>query len=360
MDMASRQPSVIVVGAGIVGASLAYHLARRNVRVTLIDRAGPAAGVTRQSFAWINVSYGLPEAYPDLRRRAITEWHRVEGELGGRLRIDWSGALTWHDDPAETERFARESAAMGHDVRLVGRVEVAALEPNLINPPDHAAFAATEGSVDPVAATELLVQAAREAGADIRLDTDVLSLAVADGRVTGVATSGGVITADTVVLAAGVEARALVSPLDIDLPLDASPSILMRFRTPHRLVGRIVANRHMEVRPSSDTLMLGAEDYIDDSVENGPQAVAARALAAVRSGIDGGEAVELTEVRVGMRPFPRDRQPIVGRVSAIPGLYLSVMHAGVILAPVTGRLMASEIAQDAAEPLLMPYNLARF
>lgn len=356
--MTSRQPSVIVVGAGIVGASLAYHLARRNVRVTLVDRAGPAAGVTRRSFAWINVSYGLPETYADLRRRAIAEWRRVDAELEGRLRINWSGALTWHDDPAETDRFARESAAMGQDVSLIGRKDVAALEPNLRNLPDHAAFAAAEGALDPVAATALLVQAAREAGADVRFGSEVLSLAVTGGRVTGVVTSGGVIPADTVALAAGVEARALVRPLGIDLPLHASPAILMRFATPRRLVGRIVANQHLEIRPVSDTLMLGAEDYVDDSTENGPQAVAERALAAIRSEIEGGEGVELAEVQVGQRPFPRDRLPIIGRVSGVSGLYLSIMH--VILAPVTGRLMASDMAGDMVEPLLMPYTLDRF
>ncbi|NGN43706.1 FAD-binding oxidoreductase [Mesorhizobium sp. CGMCC 1.15528] len=358
--MTSRRSSVVIVGAGIVGASMAYHLARLNVGVTLVDRGKPAGGVTHRSFAWINVSHGLPEAYPELRKRAIGEWHRLESELSGRLRVNWSGALTWHADPFETERLAHDSAAMGHDLRLIRRDEIAALEPNLKNLPDSAAFASGEGAVDPVAATETLVQAAREAGAGIRLDSEVLSLSTQDSGVTGVVTSTGKIEADAVVLAAGVGAKALSQPLGLRLPLDASPCILMRFRTPRRLVNRVVCNQHMEIRPHTDTIMVGAEDYIDASGENGPEAVAARALAAIRKQLTGGEDVELMDVQVGIRPVPRDGLPIVGRVPGIAGLYLSVMHVGVMLAPLVGRLASLEIAHGMEDPLLAPYRSNRF
>jgi glycine/D-amino acid oxidase-like deaminating enzyme len=358
--MTSRRSSVVIVGAGIVGASIAYHLARLNVAVTLVDRGKPASGVTHRSFAWINVSHGLPETYPELRKRGIGEWHRLESELSGRLRVDWSGALTWHANSIDTERLAHDSAAMGHDVRLIRRDEIAALEPNLKSLPDSAAFAAGEGAIDPVAATETLVQAAREAGADIRLDTEVLSLATQDSGVTGVVTSTGKIEADAVVLAAGVGANVLSQPLGLTLPLDASPCILMRFRTPRRLVNRVVCNQHMEIRPQTDTIVVGAEDYIDASAENGPEAVAQRALTAIRKQLVGGDEVELMDVQVGIRPVPADGLPIVGWVPGIAGLYLSVMHVGVMLAPLIGRLASSEIAHGVEDPLLAPYRSSRF
>jgi glycine/D-amino acid oxidase-like deaminating enzyme len=356
----SGRSNVVIVGAGIIGASLAYHLARRNVRVTLVDRGKPARGVTHRSFAWINVSHGLPEAYLQLRNRAIVEWHRLESELSGRLRVDWSGALTWHADPIDTQGFAHECAARGHDVRLIRRDEIAALEPNLRNLPDHAAFAESEGAVDPVAATEVLVQAAKEAGADIRLGIEVLSLATQGSGVAGVVTSDGQIDANIVVLAAGLGARHLSQGLGLRLPLDASPSILMRFRTPGRLVNRIVSNQHMEIRPLSDTAMLGAEDYIDASMENGPEAVAERARVAMGKQVVGGEEAELIDVHLGMRPIPKDYLPIIGWVPSIGGLYLSLMHAGVTLAPAIGQLASSELLNRADDPLLMPYRLHRF
>jgi glycine/D-amino acid oxidase-like deaminating enzyme len=168
----------LVVGAGIVGASIAYHLARRGAAVTLFDRGRPAGQATGRSFGWINVSHGMPEAYHRLRHIALQEYRRLQRELDGTLPLDCRGSLVWRREAAETERFVREQAAWGYDIRLVARDEIAALEPNLIEPPACAAHAASEAAIEPAAATRTLIQAARRAGADIHLKTGVNALAV--------------------------------------------------------------------------------------------------------------------------------------------------------------------------------------
>jgi len=101
-------PAVAVIGAGIVGASVAYHLARRGASVTLIDKGQPAADCTANSFAWIGV--GGMSAF---RARALEEYYRLERELRGRLRINWTGALVWSHDPAATEERIRQRVAAG-------------------------------------------------------------------------------------------------------------------------------------------------------------------------------------------------------------------------------------------------------
>ena len=70
----AKGPSILVIGAGIIGASIAYHLARRGARVTVIDRARPAGGATGQSFAWINASYRNPKPYYRLRIHGMQEY----------------------------------------------------------------------------------------------------------------------------------------------------------------------------------------------------------------------------------------------------------------------------------------------
>ena len=74
-------PSVVVVGAGIVGASLAYHLASAGAAVTLVERSRPASGVTARSFAWINVIYGNAPTLVGLRNLALADHHRLERGL---------------------------------------------------------------------------------------------------------------------------------------------------------------------------------------------------------------------------------------------------------------------------------------
>ncbi|HEY6738016.1 MAG TPA: FAD-dependent oxidoreductase, partial [Actinopolymorphaceae bacterium] len=86
--------SVVVVGAGIVGASLAYHLAIRGATVTVIDAGLVGSGATRASFAWIGrpITSDAPSA--PLRYLALEEYRRLESELPA-LAIRWSGALSW-------------------------------------------------------------------------------------------------------------------------------------------------------------------------------------------------------------------------------------------------------------------------
>ena len=87
------RPSVIIAGAGIVGAALAYHLASAGAAVTIIERSRPASGVTARSFAWINVIHGNAPDIARLRNLAIADYHRLERDLNGALAIDWNGAL---------------------------------------------------------------------------------------------------------------------------------------------------------------------------------------------------------------------------------------------------------------------------
>ena len=87
--MMAKGPSILVIGAGIIGASIAYHLARRGAPVTVIDRSQPAGGATSQSFAWINASYRNPKPYYHLRVHGMQEYRRLEHELDGALRVKW-------------------------------------------------------------------------------------------------------------------------------------------------------------------------------------------------------------------------------------------------------------------------------
>jgi glycine/D-amino acid oxidase-like deaminating enzyme len=358
--MKTAAPRTIVVGAGIVGASIAYHQARRGAPVTLIDSGRPDAMVTPKAFAWITVAHGLPEPYSQLRHLAVQEYRRLDQELGHALRIDWCGALTWHRDLAETERLVREHAAWGYDVRLVERDQIARWEPNLLEPPGCAAFAASEGAVDPVAATPALIEAARRAGAVIRLDAEALTL-VSDGRrVTGLRLRETILDADVIVLAAGAGAPALCAPLGLELPVAASPALLLRFKATGREVNKILSGPDMEIRQASDRRLLAAEDYIDETPENAPVAIAGRAAAVIRRRLRGGANIELENVSVGMRPIPADGCPIVGFNKEVERLYIAVMHAGVTMAPLVGRLAATEILDDVSVKLLEGCRLERF
>ncbi|MFT4166941.1 MAG: FAD-binding oxidoreductase [Microlunatus sp.] len=331
---------LIVVGAGIVGASVAYHAARAGASVVLIEAGRPGGGVTADSFAWIGASGTRTGPAAKLRATATEEYHRLEAELPG-LPVTWSGSLSWNvaDDAPE--------AGLGQEI--VDAHTVVALEPNVREAPEWAVWAPGDGAVDSIGVTERLVAGARAHGAQVQLHTPATAVVRdAGGRVSGVETTAGFIAAETVVLAAGVATAALSAPLGIQVPVDPSPATLFGFRAPAGLVRRVVSTQDFDLR------QVGADRL--NAAADSPE----RTLAAVRSTFRGAAEVELTSARVGVRPMPADGEPIVGPVAEVPGLYLAVLHSAVTLAAAVGRLVARELVSGTAEELLAGCRLDRF
>lgn len=120
---------VVVIGAGIVGASLAYHLAGKGAKVILVEAEDIASGVTGRSFAWINTSHSGPDPIASLRGAAIQEYRRLETELPG-LKVRWTGALSYGASPGE----AQQASGNPPSATRVSRSQILDLEPNLKHP----------------------------------------------------------------------------------------------------------------------------------------------------------------------------------------------------------------------------------
>ncbi|MCB8829735.1 FAD-binding oxidoreductase, partial [Escherichia coli] len=120
----AKQKHVIVVGAGIIGASIAWHLARQGAAVTVVaEQSGGVA--TPASFAWINASWGNPEFYFRFRRYAMEGWQRLHDELPG-IGVNWCGGISWDLSPDELEAYVTQHGHWGYGVRRIDRQAVAA------------------------------------------------------------------------------------------------------------------------------------------------------------------------------------------------------------------------------------------
>lgn len=358
--MRSRDRNVLVVGAGIVGASIAYHLARRGAAVTVIDRGQPAGEATAKSFAWINASYGNAEPYFRLRVLSMQEYRRLERELEGALTVNWCGCLRWDLSDRELDDYTRTYANRGYEVRLVGEPEIRALEPNLIDPPARAAYAAGEATLDPVAATGALLEAAERLGATVRRDCEVSEVLSGRTGVAGVETSAGRIEAGRVVLAAGVDCGPLAGRLGIGLPMRHAPGLLLHCKPAAPLIARVLDGPDLNVRQAPDGRLVVAADFGGSPLPNDPDAEAQRLLACLKARFRGGDAIEKERITIGLRPMPADGLPAVGFAPDVDGLYIAVMHSGITLAPAVGRFAAMEILDGVRVDLLDPFRPERF
>ncbi len=374
----TRPLRIVVVGAGILGAAIAYRLTRRGARVTVIDRVGPAAGATARSFAWLNAEFSKrPLAYHRLHRLGLGAYRMLEQELPG-LPVQWGGAVQWYSDP-EAARIVRaqvrEQQEWGYPVRLIDADELHGLETQLRTGTVLAAtYAEQEGFADPAATARMLLQAAVAAGARLVAPCEVTGLETRAARITAVRTTAGEIAADTVVAAAGVGTPAIAAMAGIEVPLVPAPGLLVHTRPMPRILQRIAIGPAAHFKQYRDgRVVIGddlgppasaAHDYLRGQPEDFPdesfrELHRRRILAQAAQYLPQLADAPVERVTIGWRPMPKDGYPIVGACREYPNLYLAVTHSGVTLAPVLGELAAIEILDSVEVEPLGPYRPAR-
>ena len=197
----SRPNRVVVVGGGIIGSSIAYHLAKRGTEVTLLERSQPASGATGNSFAWINASFAKqPLRYYNLNRMGIDAYRHLERELNGDLKINWGGSLIWHDGATQAQRLRDQvwrHQTWGYATHLVEADEFRRLESRITpGPALAAAHSEHEASVDPVHVVDVLMQKAQALGAKVEYPCEVTGLDLRWSRLRGVCTTQGDVEAE--------------------------------------------------------------------------------------------------------------------------------------------------------------------
>jgi glycine/D-amino acid oxidase-like deaminating enzyme len=344
---------VIVVGAGIIGASIAWRLAKAGADVTVIaEETGGVA--TPNSFAWINASWGNPEFYFHFRRRSMAEWKRLAAELPG-LPLSWCGSICW-DLPADRlEAYAEEHGGWGYGIERIGRAEIIAREPYLTNVPDLAVAIAEEGVIEPIAAARLMLADA-EAGGATFVTAAVSGLFRSSERIAGVATSAGMIEADHVVLAAGSGTVALAASAGIRVPVKSAPSFIVHSRPFERRLNGLVIIPGLELRQTIEGRVVGCSSHHDGQAQDEQAEDVFSRLKHMFADADG---LKMDHAAIGYRPIPEDGFPIIGNCG-YRGLYIAVMHSGVTLAPLAGMLAANEILSGDVDASLAPFRLSRF
>jgi glycine/D-amino acid oxidase-like deaminating enzyme len=354
----SAARKIIVVGSGIIGASIAWHLAKAGAQVTVIAESAAGGAATPNSFAWINASWGNPEPYVRLRMRAMAEWSRLAAEVPG-LPLDWCGGLCFDMPVVELEAYAARHNAWGYAVRRVDGAEAARIEPNLVAPPAFALHVAGEGAAEPVLSARALLDAAARHGAEI-LSGKVTALRVASSKVTGVETAEGALFADEVAVAAGTGTPALLATAGVELPLETPPGLIIHSRPHARLLNGIVLSEPLHIRQTMEGRIIAGADFGGTDPGADAEATARALFSQLRGMLRGADGLEFDFFTIGYRPTPIDGFPAVGRATGIGGLYAAVTHSGITLAPAIGLFAAREMLEGERDPLLAAYGLQRF
>ncbi len=340
---------IVIIGAGIVGASIAYALSRKGVNVTVVEALdAPGLGVSAASFGWITCAAGAPDIPAPIYRsrlEAIENYASLDAEFGGQICAPSRGALVWGTDEADTLDWAKRLEARGSEVRLVTRTEIAAMEPLIAAPPALAACFSREKAVDVSEASALLIRSACEAGAQVVYSQKVRSLDIRGGRVAGFRLDDRSIAADQVVVAAGGQSPALIGEMMPEHGVSMSPAALITLQADTGRFAHILDGDGLEIRSRRNGEMIVASGIEDGPEEEVKANLAQDVLAKVRRAFPAIANPRVTGVAIGQRPFLADDRPLVSAARDVDGLFLAVSHPGVILAPEIARQIGDMISR---------------
>lgn len=335
---------IIVVGAGIVGASIAHHLARAGHAVLVVDQDAPATGTTCASFAWVGLSKSAASAYrAPLRKHALAEFNRMLDQLDEPVGLRSFGALSWEANDDETQMFITDHVSVGHDMRALSPGEVFALEPNLRAVPAVSAYALNDAGVDPVALTNALLNSAQRHGAEFTPHTPVISLISERDQVCGVMTEAGPILGSSVIVAAGTHSPAIAATAGVEVDLEPAPCCLITFATSTPLLNGVLSTPEVEIRQLDRTTLLAAED-VPEGFTGHPNELVPPVISAIRSSLREAPDLRLIRAVIADRPMPRGGEPFVGPAREAPGLYLAIAHPAIILSGAIGKQVAADYA----------------
>lgn len=361
----------IVLGAGIIGTSIAYRLAEAGHAVTLIERRHPGAGTSGASFAWTNSNEKTPHHYHHINVLGMRAHRSLENEFGARPWYHGGGALEWKSDPAEaTELADRVERLRGwnYPAEWISPADLHKLEPALTENASggaQIAYFPDEGWVDPTVYIEFFLRKARALGVVLRRET-INGIVLRGASVTGVRTAaGGTIEGDVVVNCTGRWANDLGQEARLSFPLAPTLGLLVTTMPAASGIQRVIRTSGVNFRPDgAGRIMLQSEHdearfTLESTREDTLPAAEAMIARAARLYPDLADTAP-EAMRLSLRAIPGDGVSAVGPLPGIDGYYAAVTHSGVTLAPWLGRVVAAELTGGRTEETLKAFRPARF
>ncbi len=365
---------VVVIGGGVMGCSMLYHLARLGVtRSLLLERDVLGSGSTGRSQAICRMHYSNPVT-SSLAWESLKVFTNFEDAVGGTSGFVQTGYLVVVDaaDRPGLERNVAMQQELGIDTRVISPVEAAELAPMIsVDDGEAMAWEPQSGYADSYQVTASYAKGAREMGAEIVMRNPAVEIRISGDRVRAVVTEQGVVETPVAVVAAGPWSRRFLSGIGIDLPLDTVRHQVATVTRPidhlpsHPTVGDIAQSFSFRPEGTGLTLVGFGEDEAD--VETYNQGVDMAGVADVMhrlirrmpqmadSYFRGGWS--------GLFTITPDWHPILGRVPGVEGLYCAVGFSGhgFKLSPAIGQGMAELIVKGEASVVdLAPLRYSRF
>ena len=367
-------PEAIVIGAGVVGASTAFHLAERGIETLVLDPNGPAGGSTPRSGALVRCHYPT-SLEADLAWESLTEYFEPWGvRVGGGCGFTRTGFayLAGEDRLPALRHNVNLQRKVGVQTELVDPEDLAELDPSLdLDGVAQAAYEPRGGYADPTATTIGFLEAARRFG--VRFGRRrVTGLLTRGENIAGVETEDGPLKAEVVVLAAGAWSVPLAAGVGLELPIKPMRVQVALFGRPYALATHLTIIDSVSgfyARPAAErATLIGLRDsyeWLENAEEWSPDPDADFLEEAARllgNRIPALKGAPYRPGRAGVLDTTPDGRPVLGPEGP-EGLYLAAGWSGTGFkkAPAVGNELARWVSEGRpGRHELETYSLDRF
>ena len=381
--MSTRATDVIVIGGGVIGASIAYHLAVKNIAVLLFEKHAIASGSSGACDGAVLLQSKKPGIHLQLAIASTKRFAALAQQLPYPIEYENNGSMVVIEHEAEMaamQTFVTQQARHGVEVALIDPKEAREIVPALSESIVGATFSPQDGKINPIRLNLALILGAKQQGARVQVGEGVKRIELNGGKICGVTTTHDTYPCKVVVNAAGVLAPQIGDMLDVNIPITPRRGQILVTQAVEPLAhccmlsaGYISAKfdpaaaQHSGQGVSIDqtakgNILIGSTrefvGYNRRTTFAGMAQIAHRARQIIPCLGD----LHVIRSFAGLRPYTPDGLPILGKVDAIEGLIMAAGHEGdgIALSPITGEIIAQIIAGGTPSISIEQLNLARF
>ena len=345
---------VVIIGAGVIGCSTAYHLTKMGITdIAILEMEQVGAGTSSKSASMLSLQFGSDALLARMAKYSYQRYMDFEAELSAPIDFRKTGwiSVAKGDKAGQLRKNAEMLNSLQIRTDILLPDEVKKLYPELnTSDLEVGIYGPDDGPFDPHMIMWGFMKRATEKGVKLHQGEKARGLRIENGRVTGVETTSGLIATNTVINAAGPWAREVAGWANVDIPLtNKVRTIIMTGPLPDIPEGRpFVEDENVEwyFRPETGGVLMGMgnvptkspETQLDNEMVNNIIDYAVQRVPVL-------EKASLLTSWSGVRPLTVDGRPLFGTVPSVEGFLLNAGWGGVgiIQSPAAGQLMAELI-----------------
>ena len=381
--MAALYTDAVVIGAGVIGSSIAYQLTKAGCSVTLVDRSEPAGETSGACDGLVFCQSKKPGIHLQMAMESKKIFDGWVDELPFDMEYETTGGMVTIESDAEylaMEKYVEQQRAGGLEVALLDTKTVHEMEPALAESVVGAAYSPMDGQINPLTLNLGLAFGAKQLGATLLMREPVTEVLRKRGKVTGVKTTKREIRAPIVINAAGIYAPEIAQMIDLALPIKPRRGQLLITAPVARMISSCMisasyvaskfdpslaaeAARAVSLEQTeTGSLLLGStREFVGYDRSTTPDGIARIAKNASRV-LPGLKNIQIVRAMAGLRPYTPDGLPILGFVDEVEGFVMAAGHEGdgIALSAITGALITQLIKENRTDIPLDQFAASRF